>query len=412
MSTVDPKFEASEIPTEGGLLDAHRRQKLSEVYRSALLDDIVPWWQEHSVDTEQGGYFSRLNREGQPYSFDKDMWMTGRQVWMFAHLYNRHEQRPLWLEIARTGASFLLQHAFRPDGGMYFRTNREGKPLASILSVYTKVFAAIGLLEYAKAANDGQAYDRALSLYGDLEFELRRLSDTPLLGYPLKHEFDLHSRYICLMTVAWVFNECDPCDRYASACTAAMDHILNRFWKPEQNVLLENVGPQGEVLIDLPEGRTINPGHALESAWMMLEIAARDENQTAIDLCVDIILASLKGGWDEEQGGLFYIKNFDDTPCHCIESQCKLWWPHGEALYATMLGWSLTGKAELASWYNKIHHYTFSRFPDEECGEWYGYLNRDGSPIWTAKANGWKGCFHVPRILFRAFQLLSSNKSE
>ena len=40
------------------------------------------------------------------------------------------------------------------------------------------------------------------------------------------------------------------------------------------------------------------------------------------------------------------------------------------------------------------------------CPEWLGYLNRDGSPVWSAKANGWKGFFHLPRILYRAYQLL------
>lgn len=170
--------------------------------------------------------------------------------------------------------------------------------------------------------------------------------------------------------------------------------------------MLENVGPHGEELLDLPEGRLTNPGHALESTWMMLEIAADEHNQAAINTCVDIILATLNSGWDEKYGGIVYFRNIDGSPCHNIEADCKLWWPHGEALYATLLGWHLTQQPELAAWHAKIHSYTFSHFRDEVYGEWFGYLNRDGSPIWTAKANGWKGFFHVPRILYRAYQLL------
>jgi len=60
----------------------------------------------------------------------------------------------------------------------------------------------------------------------------------------------------------------------------------------------------------------------------------------------------------------------------------------------------------LADWYDKVHDYSFDRFADREYGEWYGYLNRDGSRLWTAKANGWKGCFHLPRVLHRCFRLL------
>jgi N-acylglucosamine 2-epimerase len=42
---------------------------------------------------------------------------------------------------------------------------------------------------------------------------------------------------------------------------------------------------------------------------------------------------------------------------------------------------------------------------DLKHGEWFGYLNRDGSRVWTAKANGWKGFFHLPRILYRCYRL-------
>lgn len=408
MSTVDPRFDPYNASVDESSFTQQRLRQLRDVYRNALFDDFVPWWQEHSLDTDHGGYFTRLDRQGRPYSFDKDMWMTGRQVWMFAHLYNTHEKQPLWLEISRMGAQFLLQHAFRSDGSMFFRTDRQGKPLADILSVYTKVFAAIGLVEYGHAASDDAASQRALKLFDELELELGELSDTPLLGYPLHGEFDLHARHMCRMTVAWVYSHIYASSSYAKICSEAMAYILTNHWRPERQALFENIGPSGEEILDLPEGRMTNPGHALESAWMMLEIAARDKNQPAIDTCVELILATLKSGWDEKYGGIVYFRNIDDTPCHNIEADCKLWWPHGEALYATLLGWSLTKRPELASWYERIHDYTFSHFPDEEFGEWYGYLNRDGSPIWKAKANGWKGFFHLPRIMYRSYQLLDA----
>ena len=62
---------------------------------------------------------------------------------------------------------------------------------------------------------------------------------------------------------------------------------------------------------------------------------------------------------------------------------------------------------DLAAWYERAHDYTFAHFPDPDYGEWFGYLNRDGSRVRTAKANGWKGFFHLPRVLLRCFGLLS-----
>ena len=99
--------------------------------------------------------------------------------------------------------------------------------------------------------------------------------------------------------------------------------------------------------------------------------------------------------------------NIDQTPCHNLEADLKLWWPHCESLYALLIAWAYTGREDIRQWYEKVHDYTFTHFPDPEYGEWYGYLNRDGSKVWTAKANGWKGFFHLPRILYRCYQLLS-----
>jgi N-acylglucosamine 2-epimerase len=62
-------------------------------------------------------------------------------------------------------------------------------------------------------------------------------------------------------------------------------------------------------------------------------------------------------------------------------------------------------------WYQKLHDYTWSHFPDPEYGEWFGYLNRRGEVLLNLKGGKWKGCFHVPRSLYlcwKQFKLLGS----
>ena len=44
------------------------------------------------------------------------------------------------------------------------------------------------------------------------------------------------------------------------------------FMKPEFKAILETVGPNGEFIDSIP-GRTINPGHSIETAWFILEEA-------------------------------------------------------------------------------------------------------------------------------------------
>jgi N-acylglucosamine 2-epimerase len=394
------------MPLSGRKIPGHRAAELREHYRRALFDDVVPWWMRHSLDRECGGYYSLLARDGRPWATDKYMWMNGRQAWMLSHLYNAHGADPDWLDAAALGIDFLRRFAFQDDGRMHFRLTRQGQSRSEVLSLYTEVFASIAWAEYAKASGDESCWNEATAMYDRLVPRLGLPSDTAMLGYPIHAEFHLHAHDICRITVAWVFHAIRPDGRFEADLTRSVESILHRHWKPELGALLENVAPDGSALLDLPEGRMFHPGHAIESAWMLMEIARQRDDRRLLETAVEILEASLEHGWDASFGGIRYLTNVDWSPTHSLEADLKLWWPHGEALYALLLAWDLTGRDDLARWYAKVHDYTFGRFPDPEHGEWFGYLNRDGSPVWTAKANGWKGFFHLPRFLFRAYQLL------
>ncbi|HRX85646.1 MAG TPA: AGE family epimerase/isomerase, partial [Phycisphaerae bacterium] len=165
------------------------------------------------------------------------------------------------------------------------------------------------------------------------------------------------------------------------------------------------VGPDGG-LIDAPEGRVMNPGHAIETAWFLLEVARRQGDDGLIDRATQILDWSMARGWDAQFGGLFYFIDVDGLPSPYLEHDMKLWWPHCEALYALLLAHHLTGRAAYAEQYERVHAWTMAHFPDPEHGEWYGYLHRDGTPSTTLKGGLWKGPFHVPRAQLLCLTLL------
>jgi len=84
----------------------------------------------------------------------------------------------------------------------------------------------------------------------------------------------------------------------------------------------------------------------------------------------------------------------------------KFWWPQNEAVIATLLAYQLTGNQEYATRHKAVHDWAYDHFPDPECGEWYGYLHRDGSLSVPTKGNLWKGPFHLPRMQLVAWQIL------
>ena len=97
-------------------------------------------------------------------------------------------------------------------------------------------------------------------------------------------------------------------------------------------------------------------------------------------------------------------------PPQQLEWDQKLWWVHLETLVALAMAYQITGREDCWIWYQKVHEYTWTHFPDNransgaDAGEWYGYLNRRGEVLLPLKGGKWKGCFHVPRALYLCWQ--------
>jgi len=191
----------------------------------------------------------------------------------------------------------------------------------------------------------------------------------------------------------------------------ALDQIERHFLKPEFKALLEAVGPNGEFL-DEPMGRVINPGHAIETAWFIMEEARYRNDNKLMPLALKILDWSLDWGWDQKYGGILYFRDCRNKPCEQYEHDMKLWWPHNEAIYATLLAHFLTGEKTYEKWHAKIHKWAYAHFPDNKNGDWFGYLHRDGTISCTLKGNMWKGPFHLPRMQLYCWKLLEQVKNK
>jgi len=81
---------------------------LAQTCRSALLEDVIPFWEKHSIDRECGGYFTCLDRDGSVFDTDKFVWLQARQVWTFSALYNRFEKHGEWFGYLNRAGEVLL----------------------------------------------------------------------------------------------------------------------------------------------------------------------------------------------------------------------------------------------------------------------------------------------------------------
>jgi N-acylglucosamine 2-epimerase len=164
-------------------------------------------------------------------------------------------------------------------------------------------------------------------------------------------------------------------------------------------------------LIDHFDGRTLNPGHALECAWFILHEAKLRRDARLRRLGLAILDGMWEKGWDAEFGGLRYFTDVRGLPVQEYWAEMKFWWPHNEAVNATLLAWWLSGDAKYARWHRLAHEWAHRVFPDPEFGEWFGYAHRDGRIATRLKGNLWKGPFHLPRMQWHGWQLIEEMKA-
>ncbi len=381
-------------------------KKLSKQYLSGLVDDVIPFWQNHSLDTECGGFFTCLNRDGSVYDTDKFMWLQGREVWTFSMLYNRFEQRSEWLDIAKHGVDFMLANGMDDNGDWYFSLDRSGKPLVQAYNIFSDCFAVMAMAQYSIAAGDDRARQVALDTYKRI---LKRV-DNPKGKYnkviPTTRPMKSFALPMILSNLALELEGVLSADETMANAMACIDEVMTVFVDADRGIVFENVAPDGS-RVDSFEGRVVNPGHGIEAMWFAMDIAERAGDQDLINRAVDMVLSILDYGWDKEYDGIYYFMDEKGCPPQQLEWDQKLWWVHVETLVALAKGFRLTGREECSQWFQRVHDYSWKNFADPECGEWYGYLNRRGEVLLPLKGGKWKGCFHVPRGLYVCYKELA-----
>ena len=370
-------------------------------YRSELYGSVLPFWLDNSQDTEYGGYFTCLERDGSVFDTDKFVWLQGREVWMFAMLYNRVEKNPAWLSCALQGGEFLAKHGHDGNFDFYFSLTREGKPLVQPYNIFSNTFACMAFAQLAVATGEDRWADYARKTFDRILARRSNPKGVWSKGVPGTRpmkDFAL-PMIICNMAL-----EIEPIIDDKSLLEKTIDEAIHEvfdvFYQPGIGVMVENLAPDGS-LLDCFEGRKVNPGHDLEALWFMMNLGVRQNRPELVEKSMKIALDVIASAWDREYGGIFYFMDRLGHPTQELEWDQKLWWVHLEAAVCMVKGYRLTGDRRALDWFLRLDDYLWTRFKDPEYPEWFGYLNRRGEVLLPLKGGKWKGCFHVPRGLFQ-----------
>ncbi|MEG2969947.1 MAG: AGE family epimerase/isomerase [Akkermansia sp.] len=374
---------------------------LGDFYNKQLLEDIVPFWFPRAFDEKFGGLLHCFDADGTLVDSDKSVWAQGRMAWMLLTMYTSLEAKPEWLKWAESALNFLEDHCVDPaDGRMYFHVAQDGTPIRKRRYAYSESFAAISFAAHAKATGNPESVKKARHWFD----QFTKIHFTPGMIAPKftgkRPTTDLGSRMITLVTAQEMRRFLGEDPLFTQWIDRCIDDLKTLFMKPDIKAVMESVAPDGSI-IDHFDERTLNPGHAIEGGWFVLEEARHRHNDPElIAIGCQMIDWSFERGWDHEMGGLFYFRDVYGKPVQEYWNNMKFWWPHDEALIATMLAYGMTGEPCYAQRHLMVKEWAFTHFHDQKNGEWFGYLNRDGSPSNTLKGSLWKSFFHHPRAMW------------
>lgn len=319
------------------LADAAR---LRDRLKTWAVEAAYPIWWETGADHGKGGFFEKIDLEGQAVEGPRRGRVLPRQIYAYAIAGELGWAGP-WRAAVEHGLSHFLTAYRRPDGQFRTLVGPNGEPLDDTADLYDQAFALFALAAAAKALPDraeaarSQALVLRERLMADRKhpvagFHQTNPATTPLQSNPHMHLFEA--------MLAW--NEIDKDPTWRALADEIAELALARFVHAETGMIREFFDLDWNPAPGI-EGRICEPGHQFEWGWLLMrwgQLAGR----------ADATAAALRMIDDAETHGVDLSRGvainalLDDFSIH--DDGARLW-PQTERIKAAVLAAEITGEA-------------------------------------------------------------------
>jgi mannobiose 2-epimerase len=364
-----------------------------------------------------------------------------RHVWTCSTIAEFYpERKDYFLKIARHGVQFLKEKMWDSENGGFFNlVDREGNVLKSgkagqiIKEAYGNAFAIYGLAAFARASGDTAALSLAKKAFVWLDqhsydpqyggyFQFLETDGTPLKsglnGVPPKDQ----NGSIHLLEAFTELYRIWPDPLVKERLLMMLTLIRDRITHPKgylQLFLNEDLSPVSyrdsseEIRKKNWHHDHISFGHDVETAYLMLEaseIAGIENDTITLRKAKRMVDHSIKNGWDKELGGFYeagyYFKGQDTVT---IIKDTKNWWAQAEGLNSLLLMSQLfpDDAHNYKSLFLNEWEYIDKYLIDHEHGDWYpNGIDKEPDEKLAMKAQIWKGNYHTSRALMNCLKRL------
>lgn len=390
-----------------------RLSELAARLEDELLNSVVPFWVQHSVDRENGGFFNSLDREGNCYDPLKSTAMQWRNVYMFAALYNSEYRREEFLELALHGSRFC-EKLREPDGNYTPFCDAAGNPAfrmgppggaPGLMKAMTCIYAGCACAELFRATGEVRFRIESQSCFDCFTSALAQSEQ----GLPDSRIPAMRARgcymHLCHLCRTMIVNDCEFPDGRVNATLRKTFDVLPGFFCPEAGRWLERVPVSGGFRLDRSFFRNVTPGHDFETMWFLAQGAELAGNRKLLTRIPEWTRRIYTYAHDPEFGGVYSCMDALDKPIFDGRDLVKSWWPHNEAMLAAAYSYRISGDEWFLRMFDEVDSWSTEHFRDPEFGEWYGVVRFDGSVRNGFKGSLSKAFFHVPRALFNCIRV-------
>jgi mannose/cellobiose epimerase-like protein (N-acyl-D-glucosamine 2-epimerase family) len=380
-----------------------------ERYREHLATSLLPFWTQHSIDAEFGGFLTCLTREGRVFDTVKVSAMQARMIYSFVRGHEVLDDGRN-LDIARRGLDFLVEHMWDRDAGGWFQTvTRNGETLRDQKRLFDQAYVLLGLSVYARASEDLDVLERAIETYDLLE---RHAWDDEHGGYYERCERDWtvssSDKTLCVQI------DMLEAIRSLAAVTHRREHvargnelralIMSRMRDRGSGCFLEHFHRDWRYH-PLRTRDVLQIGHNLKAIWLLSHGRDPADGHDPVMLAVgrDVMDFCLEHGWDHRYGGFFQFVARNGS----LARPEKQWWPMCDGILALLTLLAAVGDSRYREYAAALEQFAFTHFADPVFGEWYTACRRDGSPLDDTKGRSWKAAYHTVQLCADALDLLS-----
>jgi mannose/cellobiose epimerase-like protein (N-acyl-D-glucosamine 2-epimerase family) len=231
----------------------------------------LPFWGEHGIDRQYGGYHEQLTFEGFSAGVGfKRIRVICRQIYVFSHAYIMGWEPGL--ELARHGYDFLTRKAWLgEEGGWARQLTMDGNVLDPVADLYDQAFALFALSWYRRASGDPAAQAWAMKTIAFIDQHMRHPNSIGFMHWKPISGLRQQNPHMHLLEACLASYEAEADERSANLAKEVAGLFDTKFFDLETRTLAEFFNDDFS-RADGPDGRMIEPGHQFEWAWILVNL--------------------------------------------------------------------------------------------------------------------------------------------